>query len=456
MKTFMQRMRAEGAPPDATAYKTLITQHLIESDYAAASDAVRAAEADAAACSSARAQKGGGAAGGGVSSASAAPSPSRVSSPPAAAAAAAANDDAAVDRNNNSGDGGCGGGGDGDGGGGGGAGAGLACRGCGAESATFSKQQLKRQNALTRRCLECIAQKQTHQHRKGQQNQQAHHATNRALKLERMRKHNNVYVPTTSNASKRGAAAREPWATASTMEALRKLAVPGTIPKKKLWSMRAKAVWRYTRTAGEDGHTAAWDLYDTLVARVPGEVKEPLAERFLIDMLYACHSVDEQEDKIMAKLGDGHKPSKVLVRALVGRAIIEADVELAVEIIELQKAKGNGVAQSLASMVESVGGEETVKLQIQLIDSMMDWGADGRESAYELFEILIAREQLDPAVLAVMVEYCEQHERYEMFDKYPAVFGMPGVTTQRAVLRGLHAITTIAMFASIPGVIVGM
>ena len=37
-----------------------------------------------------------------------------------------------------------------------------------------------------------------------------------------------------------------------------------------------------------------------------------------------------------------------------------------------------------------------------------------------------------------------------------AVFGMPGVTTQRAVLRGLHAITTIAMFASIPGVIVGM
>jgi hypothetical protein len=39
---------------------------------------------------------------------------------------------------------------------------------------------------------------------------------------------------------------------------------------------------------------------------------------------------------------------------------------------------------------------------------------------------------------------------YTVVDQYPEVFGMPALSAQRKLIRGFHALTTIAMFASIP------
>lgn len=259
MQVFVQRMRKEGVDRDPVSYKILIKQHLLEGDYGAAADAVEAAEADASACTTATA------------------------SAPTASAAAAVSEDGS-----SSGSGKVGGGG-----GGGGVGSlGLHCQRCGSDKAFFSKQQMKHNNAQNRRCVQCIAEKHRNRATGGQQRQQQHnirdksaeHAMNRDAKLERKHKHNNVFDHTARAAqpplgvapapSPAAAAAAAAWASPGTIEELRSLAMPGgTLTKNKLWDMRAKAVWRYMRTAGEEGHTAAWALYDALSTRIPEELK---------------------------------------------------------------------------------------------------------------------------------------------------------------------------------------
>ena len=89
----------------------------------------------------------------------------------------------------------------------------------------------------------------------------------------------------------------------------------------------------------------------------------------------------------------------------------------------------------------------------------MTWGEPGAESGLELMGQLAAGDLTGREVVECFVDNCELQQNFALLESFRerglGRHEMP-VSRSRELLRGVHAISTLMLFATIPPAILGM
>eukprot|EP00039_Didymoeca_costata_P015494 m.264891 g.264891 ORF g.264891 m.264891 type:complete len:618 (+) comp16233_c0_seq33:146-1999(+) len=229
--------------------------------------------------------------------------------------------------------------------------------------------------------------------------------------------------------------------------------------KAELWRCREKLSKRWLQNYGEPGYTASWRMFDIMVSR--NSTILPHASRYMRGLLWSAVSYDHQREVLNRVQGWEVNPS--LWAALLDRNAIEDDKECMKQLLKI-------IPSNIAQHTEIVQAcnrseEELTAMRKALITAMSQWGKSispfsllvttfigprGWESAFRLYDLLRSRGVAHESLLEHFLLLCEEQQNFEGVERLHSTELSQEFANRRNLFRGMHAMTTIMLFASIP------
>eukprot|EP00040_Diaphanoeca_grandis_P028851 m.167924 g.167924 ORF g.167924 m.167924 type:complete len:95 (-) comp31480_c0_seq2:23-307(-) len=86
-----------------------------------------------------------------------------------------------------------------------------------------------------------------------------------------------------------------------------------------------------------------------------------------------------------------------------------------------------------------------------------EWSDVGREAAFDIIDACIENETCTAEHMELVIHYCQENEDWENFEHYATIGFSLGFLPELkenqpnfAWLRGIHSVSTLLLFASIP------